>query len=38
LDPTLRHTLGRAGRMFVESRYNLHDTVKGYQRLYEATV
>jgi glycosyltransferase involved in cell wall biosynthesis len=38
LDPTLRNTLGRAGRMFVESRYNLRDTVKGYQRLYETMV
>ena len=36
LDAARRQTLGRAGRVFVESRYNLHDTVKGYQRLYEA--
>jgi sugar transferase (PEP-CTERM/EpsH1 system associated) len=38
LDPALRQTLGRAGRILVESRYNLHDTVKGYQRLYETMV
>jgi glycosyltransferase involved in cell wall biosynthesis len=35
LDPPLRRILGKAGRVCVETRYNVCDTVKGYQRLYE---
>jgi glycosyltransferase involved in cell wall biosynthesis len=37
-DSALRRAMGRAGRALVESRYNLNDTVKGYQSLYEAMV
>ena len=36
LDATLRRSMGRAGRALVGSRYNLNDTVKRYQSLYEA--
>jgi L-malate glycosyltransferase len=36
LDATLRMAMGKAGRALVESRYNLNDTVKRYQSLYEA--